>query len=124
LHAPGLCETTLSDCISSSVETAEAEISSPSPRESISIIISNCERDFEFEFSLLARSYRIREIETLGQVHSQRYATGVKHIGWAIAGAVLPLYEAIFVSAGTLSLLMKRMETRLSKRILFVRTGK
>ena len=42
---------------------------------------------------------------------------GIMHIGWAIAGAVLLLFSAIAVSAGTLSLLMKRMETRISKRI-------
>jgi len=39
------------------------------------------------------------------------------NIGWVIAGAVLLLFSAVAISAGTISLLMKRMETRISKRI-------
>jgi len=53
----------------------------------------------------------------LGWVFVEKWGIGVMHIGWAIAGAVLMLFSAVAISAGTISLLMKRMETRLSKRI-------
>jgi hypothetical protein len=39
------------------------------------------------------------------------------YIDGAIAGAVLLLLSAVAVCVETLSLLMKRMETRISKRI-------
>ena len=76
-------------------------------------------RDYNpaFLFSVLAGLLGIPGIGILGWVFFERYAMGVMHIGWAIAGAVLLLFAAISVSAGTLSLLMKRMETRLSRRI-------
>jgi len=70
-----------------------------------------------FLLSLIAGLLAVPGIRILGWVFTERYAMGVMHIGWAIAGAVLLLFSAIAVSAGTISLLMKRMETRLSKRI-------
>ena len=76
-------------------------------------------RDYNpaFLLSLIAGMIAIPGIGILGWVLVERYMTGIMHIGWAIAGAVLLLFSAIAVSAGTTSLLMKRMETRLSKRI-------
>ena len=56
-------------------------------------------------------------IGILGWVLIERYMTGIMHIGWAFAGAVLLLFFAIAITGGT-TLLMKRIETRLSKRIL------
>jgi len=50
-------------------------------------------------------------------VFAEKWGMGVMHIGWAIAGAVLLLFSAVAISAGTISLLMKRMESRLLKRI-------
>ncbi len=90
-------------------------------RDGLSIMSSvfRLARDYNpaFLFSLLAGLLAIPGIGILGWVLAERYAVGVMHIGWAIAGAVLLLFSAIAVSAGALSLLMKRMETRLSKRI-------
>jgi len=76
-------------------------------------------RDYNpaFLLSTIAGLLAIPGIGILGWVIIERYAMGVMHIGWAIAGAVLLLFSAVAVSAGTISLLMKRMETRLSKRI-------
>jgi len=57
----------------------------------------------------------LRGLESLGyRVFVEKWGMGVMHIGWAIAGAVLLLFSAVAISAGTISLLMKRMETRLS----------
>ena len=76
-------------------------------------------RDYNpaFLLSIIAGLLAIPGIGILGWVFVERYAMGVMHIGWAIAGAVLLLFSAVAISAGTISLLMKRMETRLSKRI-------
>jgi len=76
-------------------------------------------RDYNpaFLLSLIAGLLAVPGIGILGWVFIERYAMGVMHIGWAIAGAVLLLFSAIAITGGTLSLLMKRMETRLSKRI-------
>ena len=76
-------------------------------------------RDYNpaFLLSLIAGMIAIPGILILGWVLVERYVTGIMHIGWAIAGAVLFLFSAISITGGTLSLLMKRMETRLSKRI-------
>jgi dolichol-phosphate hexosyltransferase len=76
-------------------------------------------RDYNpaFLLSIIAGLLAIPGIGILGWVFVERYAMGVMHIGWAIAGAVLLLFSALAITGGTLFLLMKRMETRLSKRI-------
>jgi dolichol-phosphate hexosyltransferase len=86
---------------------------------SITSSIFRLARDYNpaFLFSILAGLLAIPGIAILGWVFVERYAIGVMHIGWAIAGAVLLLFAAISVSAGALSLLMKRMEARLTRRI-------
>jgi len=77
-------------------------------------------RDYNpaFLLSLIAGLIAIPGIGILGWVLIERDATGIMHIGWAIAGAVLLLYSVIAVSAGSISLLMNCMRTRLSKKIL------
>jgi hypothetical protein len=76
-------------------------------------------RDYNpaFLLSLTAGLLAVPGIGILGWVFIEKWGMGVMHIGWAIAGAVLLLFSAVAISAGTISLLMKRMETRLSKRI-------
>jgi len=76
-------------------------------------------RDYNpaFLLSLAAGLLVVPGIGILAWVFTERYSMGVMHIGWARAGAVLLLFSAVVISAGTISLLMKRMETRLSKRI-------
>jgi len=70
-----------------------------------------------FLLSLTAGLLAIPGIGILSWVFVEKWGIGVMHIGWAIAGAVLLLFSAVAISAGTISLLMKRMETRISKRI-------
>ena len=97
----------------------QEEVIDVAGRSSITSSVLRLARDYNpaFLFSILAGLLAIPGIGILGWVLVERYVMGVMHVVWAIAGAVLLLFSAIAVSAGALSLLMKRMETRLSKRI-------